>query len=152
MRAFMFSPWCVCVLVTQSCLTFCDPMDCSPPGSSVHETLQARKLGWVAISFSRRSSRPRDWTWISCIAGRCFIIWATRKTLVPDSFFVFLLEEMFVQVQALQQRVPGPSLSHCYLLWCQECWWCHISLKPSFIFSMNSFKTTDTHLTTLDVL
>ena len=43
---------CVCVLVTQSCLTLCDPVDCSPPGSSVHGILQARVLEWVAISFS----------------------------------------------------------------------------------------------------
>ena len=44
----------------QSCLTLCDPVDCSPPGSSVHGILQARILEWVAISFSRISSRPRD--------------------------------------------------------------------------------------------
>ena len=48
--------------VTQSCPTLCDPMDCSLPGSSIHGILQARILEWVAISFSRRSSRPRDWT------------------------------------------------------------------------------------------
>ena len=48
------------VLVAQSCLTLCDPVDCSPPGSSVHGILQARILGWVAISFSRGSSQPRD--------------------------------------------------------------------------------------------
>ena len=58
------------VLVTQLCLSLCDPMDCSPPGSSVHGILQARTLEWVAISFSRGSSWPRDWTWVSCIAGR----------------------------------------------------------------------------------
>ena len=46
-------------------------VDCSPPGSSVHGILQARILEWVAISFSRGSSRPRDWTQVSCIAGRC---------------------------------------------------------------------------------
>ena len=46
--------------VAQSCLTLCDPMDCSPPGFSVHGILQARILEWVAISFSRGSSRPRD--------------------------------------------------------------------------------------------
>ena len=46
---------------------FCNPMDCSPPGSSVHGTSQARKLEWVAISFSRASSPPRDRTCISCI-------------------------------------------------------------------------------------
>ena len=46
--------------VTQSCPTLCDPMDCSPPGSSVHGILQGRILEWGAISFSKGSSRPRD--------------------------------------------------------------------------------------------
>ena len=48
------------VLVTQSCLTLCDLMGCSPPGSSVHGVLQARILEWVVIPFSRGSFRPRD--------------------------------------------------------------------------------------------
>ena len=60
------------VLVTQSCPTLCDPMDCSPPGSSVHGILQARILEWAAISFSRGSSQPRDWTQVSHITGRFF--------------------------------------------------------------------------------
>ena len=55
------------VLVAQSCLTPCNPMDCSPPGSSVDGIFQARILEWVAISSSRGSSRPRDWIWVSCI-------------------------------------------------------------------------------------
>ena len=50
----------VCVLVTQSCPALCDPVDCSLPGSSVHEILQARIPEWVAIPFSRGSSWPRD--------------------------------------------------------------------------------------------
>ena len=62
---------------TQSRLTLCDPVDCSPPGSSIHGILQARILEWVAISFSRGSSQPRDWTQVSCIAGRYFNLWAT---------------------------------------------------------------------------
>ena len=49
----------VLCLVNQSCLTLCDPMDCSPPGSSVHEILQARILEWVAMPSSRGSSQPR---------------------------------------------------------------------------------------------
>ena len=65
--------------VAQSCLTLCDPMDCSPPGSSIHGILQARILEWVAISFSRGSSQPRDWTQISWIACRCFNLWATSS-------------------------------------------------------------------------
>ena len=46
--------------VAQLCLTLCDPMDCNPPGSSVHGIFQARVLEWIAISFSRGSSQPRD--------------------------------------------------------------------------------------------
>ena len=53
-------------LVTQSCLTLFDPMDCCLPFSSVHGILQARIMGWVAIPFSRGSSRSRDGTWVSC--------------------------------------------------------------------------------------
>ena len=65
--------------VAQSCLTLCDPMDCGLPGSSIHGILQARVLEWVAISFSRRSSQPRDQTRVSRIAGRHFTIWATME-------------------------------------------------------------------------
>ena len=91
------SHWCIClffyqyhtvlitvkvkVLVTQSCPTLCDPMNCSPPGSSVHGILQARILEWVAILFFRESSQPRDQTWVSRIADRFFTIWAMRKAL-----------------------------------------------------------------------
>ena len=60
--------------VSQSCPTLCDPMDCSPPGSSAHGISQARILEWVAIPFSRGCTRPRDRTWVSCIAGRFFTI------------------------------------------------------------------------------
>ena len=65
--------------VVQSCPILCDPMECSLPGSSIHGIFQARVLEWVVISFSRGSSRPSDWTWVSCIVGRCFTIWATRE-------------------------------------------------------------------------
>ena len=68
-------------LVAQSCLILCDPMDCSLPGSSVHGILQARILEWAAMPSSRASSQPRDWTQVSCIAGRFFIVWATREAL-----------------------------------------------------------------------
>ena len=64
---------CVCAKSLQLCLTLCDPMDYSPPGSSVHGVLQARILEWVAMPSSRASSRPRDQThvsYISCIGRR----------------------------------------------------------------------------------
>ena len=62
------------VKVPQLCLTLCDPMDCSLPGSSVLGILQARILEWIAIPFSRGSSQPRGRTGVSCIAGRFFTI------------------------------------------------------------------------------
>ena len=72
-------------LVTQSCRILCDPMDCNLSGSSVHGILQAGKLEWVAIPFSRGSFQPRDWTQVSHIAGRFFTVWATRKA--PDIMY-----------------------------------------------------------------
>ena len=65
--------------VTQLCPTLCDPMDYSLSGSSVHGIFQARVLEWIAISFSRGSSQPRNRTWVSHIAGRCFTVWATKN-------------------------------------------------------------------------
>ena len=78
---------CVCMLVTQLCLTLWDPVDCSPPGSSVHWILQARILEWVAMPSSRGSSQPRDQTWVSCIAGRCIpiVCLCVSRSVVSDS-------------------------------------------------------------------
>ena len=69
-------------LVTKLFLTLCNPMSCSPPGSSVHEVSQVRILEWAAISFSRGSSWPRDRTLVSCIScivRRILYHWATRE-------------------------------------------------------------------------
>ena len=81
-------------LVTQSCPTCCNPMNCIPPGSSVHGILQARILEWVAISSSRGSSGPRDWGRLSCVS--CI----GRQILCPLShlgssvvLWVFLIKE-----------------------------------------------------------
>ena len=68
-------------LVSQSCPTLCDPMHCSPPGSAVLGTLQARILQWVACPFARGSSWPRNQTGISCIVGWFFTSWATHNYL-----------------------------------------------------------------------
>ena len=65
-----------CRLVNKSCLTLCDPRDCSLPGFSVHGILQARILEWVAISFSRGSSQLRDWTHL-LLGRRILHQWAT---------------------------------------------------------------------------
>ena len=74
-----------CVL---SCVWLCEPVNCSPPGSSVHGISQARILEWVAISFSRGSFWPRDRTHASCI-GRWihlhWAIWGAYPLLIPNS-------------------------------------------------------------------
>ena len=61
---------------------FCDPMDCSPPGSSVHGIFWARIQEWVAIPSSTGHSPPRDQTQVSCTAGRLFTIWLPCKMLL----------------------------------------------------------------------
>ena len=60
-------------------LTLRNPMDCSPPGSSVHEILQARTLEWAAIPFSKGTSWPRDRMRISSISRQILYHWATRE-------------------------------------------------------------------------
>ena len=76
-----------------SVVSLCDPMDCSPPGSSVHEVFQARILERVAISFSMGSSQSRDQTQVSCIAGRFFTIWATREALLTRVFTIWAISK-----------------------------------------------------------
>ena len=80
---------CVCARSFQSCLTLCDPMDCSLPVSSVREILQARILKWVAFPFSRGSSQPRDQTpifCVSCVGRRFFNHWHPGKLLLFIGF------------------------------------------------------------------
>ena len=67
--------------VAQSCPTLCNPIHCSLPDFSIHGIFQARVLEWVAFSFSRGSSRPRDQTQVFCIVGRRFTLWVTREAL-----------------------------------------------------------------------
>ena len=105
-------------LVAQSCLTLWDLMDCSPLGSSVHGILQARILEWVAIPFSRGSFQLRDRTWVSCIAGRFFTIWATREAYKVYRYYKrgsehhWWLETVFLRwAQNPERGLPSPVLS-----------------------------------------
>ena len=91
--------------VAQSCLTLCNPLDCSLPGSSIHGIFQARLLEWIAISFSRRSSQPRDWTQVSCIEGRRFTFWATREV-------IFHWKTNDKKIYKITQQVWGLFLKH----------------------------------------
>ena len=92
--------------VAQLCPTLCDPVDCSPPGSSVHGILQARILKWVAISFFRGSSRLRDQTQVSHVAGRRFILWATREGLA--------------NADCMWLSVKGHQSTHRWAAFCKE--------------------------------
>ena len=79
--------------VAQSCLTLCELMDCSLPGSSVHGIFQARILEQVAISFFRGSSQLRDQTRVSCAARRLFTFWATREAILDhNKYLIFILD------------------------------------------------------------
>ena len=83
-------------LVTQSCLTLCDPMDGSPPGSSVHGiSMDSRMLEWVATSFSRGSSWPRDWIWVSCSAGEFFTTGPPGKPHRSGARWYLSLSDLF---------------------------------------------------------
>ena len=100
---FPFLSLSVC-LVTQSCLSLCNPMNCSPPGSSVHGILQARILEWAAISFSRGSFQPRDQTCISCIGRWILCHWATREACLYIYAFHFISFISCVFLNSLFQR------------------------------------------------
>ena len=89
----------LCAKLPQSCLTLCNPMDCSPPGSSVHGILQARILERVAMPSSRGSSRPRDWSsslMSPALAGGFFTSSATWEE-----------KEMATYSSILAWRIPG---------------------------------------------
>ena len=91
-------------LVAKLCLTdSCSPMDCNPPGSSVHGISQARILEWVAISFSRDTSQSRDQTYISCITGRFF---TTEPPGKPEAI-TLKLKKRKKKRQPLKERTRG---------------------------------------------
>ena len=106
------------VFLNQSYLTLCDLIDCSLPGFSVHGTLQARILKSNAISFSKGSSPPRDWTRISCIAGGFFTFWASTFWSVWSH----------LKFSTIGLSIPS-SHPHTTLV-CASCLFTH----PSFLF------------------
>ena len=132
---------CVCVLVAQSCSTICNPMDCSPPGSFVHGILQARIVEWFAISFSRGSSWPGNWTRVFYLAGGFFTteppeeiaLMFTKKylwlTMPPDLltghqlYCVTMTNEMPGWSQPLPKSIPHSCPA--------ECLWLHHPCLPS---------------------
>ena len=126
---------CVCTSTrAHLCRTLCDPIDCSPPGSSVHGTSQARIQEWVAISSSRGSSWPRDWTLVSCIGQQvlfhlCHLggTWGVRfidevqsntsGSLLPEDYRIFVLKGIW-ESQIAQSLTNTPHYNvHFCALW-----------------------------------
>ena len=121
-----------------SCVQLCDPMDCNLPDFSVHGIFQGRMLEWVAVSFSRRSFPPRDWTQVSHIVGRCFIFWATREVLFSCKVMPYSLQPHGLQHAGLLYPPLPPRV------WSNSCpfsQWCYLTISscppPSlFAFSL----------------
>ena len=121
---------CFLCEVAQSCPTLCNPMDCCLPGFSVHGIFQARVLEWVAISFSRGSSRPRDRTSVSHTVGRRFTLWAT-SSLWGTSKKVLLLTACFFLAFKIFQLCPS------------QCQYWNLKRQQLALLKMRSFYQKD---------
>ena len=98
--------------VAQSRLTLGDPMDCSLPGFSVHGIFQARVLEWVAISFSKGSSWPRDRTQVSCIAGRCFTLQFKKRKEKELTFSSVQFSSVQFSCSVVSDSLPPHESQH----------------------------------------
>ena len=122
----------VCAKSLQSCPTLCDPMDCRPPSSSVHEILQARILDWVVMPFSGQSSWPRDQTHVSCTADRFLPLGPSGEPVnslywIPLHFVVFVHFKVLLKHLSMFYGFPHkPYSSFCN--WGKSKWslafWC----------------------------
>ena len=130
---------------------FATPMDCSLPGSSVHGIFQARILEWVALSFYRRSSRPRDWTRVSRIVGRRFPVWATKEKDCLTSFLFLQWPFLLICCSVAKAHAalcdpmacstPGLSLTPAvYSNPCPSSRWCHPTISSSVVPSSSRLQ------------
>ena len=118
----------------RSCLTLCYPIDCSPPDSYVHGLFQAKILEWVAISFSRGSSQPRDWTHVSCVSciGRKILsLVQTGKPLTNGEG----IQNFIMHLCALY------SFNTIVLLW-HRLWEIFLKIKSFKIWNILCFKSS----------
>ena len=121
----------MCLSVSHSCLTLCDPMDCSLQGSSLYEILQARILEWESISLFRRSSRSRDWTWVFCNAGRCFYHLSSFSSV---QFSHSVMSDSLRPYEPQHARPPCPSPTPgVYPNSCPLSQWCHPTNSSSVV-------------------
>ena len=135
--------------IAQSWLTLCNPMGCSPPGSSDHGVLQAGILERLPVPFSRGSPQRRDWMQVSFIAGRSFIIWTTREVLKNFSSVQFscsVVSDSLRPHELQHARPPCPSPTPgVYSNSCPSSRWCHPAISSSvipFSFRPQSFPAS----------
>ena len=126
----------------------CNSIDCSPPGSTVHGILQVRILEWITMPFFRGSSQPRDWTWVSCIAGRFFTIWASWKAyyMAAVSYYLkFLCVTLSLwpsfhcfweYLSLISPSLPNPHLLRLRKADNSVAWIFYISEKNSYFYDM----------------
>ena len=132
----------VCVLSSHSVVSdSLQPMDCSPPGSSVYGILQARTLKWVATSSSRRSSRPRDWIHVSCTGRWALHCWATREARILHHCAVMMSPGQLGEKEKSRGFVPKWKIVSISKIFCRltvtfkagvlwnilKFWFCHIN-------------------------
>ena len=110
---------CTGVLVTQSCPTLCDPMECSPQGSSVCGFLQARILEWVAIPFSRGCLQPGNQTQVACTASRFFYLRQQRSPVLVTALSAkLMLLNLNIKLRSISDALGIPATLHIILcLW-----------------------------------
>ena len=135
---------CCCTVLCHSCPALCDPMDCSPPGSPVHGIFQARTLGWVAISFSRRSSQPRDWTHNSCVSciGRRILYHCMGIMLGGNQISLITPTKSLPETMSPSSTPTGLTSPHCHSSMYKEIIKQWIKNSKSWKLQQNSRKTT----------
>ena len=134
-----------------SCVWLCNPIDCSPPGSSVHGILQARILEWVSIPFSRWSSRPRDWTQVvsltsPALANRFFTTNSTWECIILIPLIYVLPYQVDLEPLVLRALSPFSSISWLSLLLIPLClyfllatclpWYLKIQVDTKFLYAL----------------
>ena len=116
-RGSVFQAYMYTWVRAQSCPTICDPMNCGPPGSSLHGISQARILEWVTLPFSRGLLQPRDWTsvsWVSCNGRQILYHWTTVSGLGKNICnYIYICVCVCVYIY-IEREHWGPELS---LLW-----------------------------------
>ena len=125
------------VYVCSGMLTLCDPMDCIPPGSSVHGIFEARIAEWAAISFSEGSSWPTDWTHVSCIGRWILHHWATWEAHFATWMFLYFGSCQYFPTESnlSWHNMPYPVATevHLYFQSSESAQWALMNLSRQFL-------------------